>query len=521
MSVTSRLYLLALGAAVLTVLLTWVCTGMAPVGDAAFVRGGLFAAFVMAVILSFVGTRLWSRTLKDLETDLCRTVQGDLKSPFCLDRSGLPGISTYLEEVRNVLKFERGLNNGLFKGLPMPFLLVDVQEKTTRTNQACLDMLEIDARVEDCLGKTLAELFYNDPARETIVSKAMRNGEHFHDREVIITGHKGGKVNVLANIFPICDEDKVCIGGLCIYVNMSALKRAEELINQKNAHMDAMICTLTDMTEEVSGIARTISSSMEQSDITTKNSADRLSKAAVAMNQMASTVREVAHNASEASRASAETKFKAESGAQVVERSLHCIQSVHTVSLELKTNMEELNAHARSINQIMGVISDIADQTNLLALNAAIEAARAGEAGRGFAVVADEVRKLAEKTMISTQDVGNAIKAIQESTQKSSASAEEAVSRIEEATGFAHESGRALQEILTTAESTADQVNAIAAASEEQSAAGDEINHSIAEADGLAQDIAGCVVEVRREVNHLEEMVVRMQDVFRRGRIAD
>ena len=441
--------------------------------------------------------------------------QGDLKTPAQLDPQALPGICQYLEETRRLLKFERGLNLGVFNGLPMPFLLVDAQEKTTRTNQACLDMLEIDGRVEDCLGKTLAELFYNDPTRETAVGKAIRKGEYFRNREVTITGHKGGKVHVLFNVFPIYDEDNLCIGGLCLYVDMSALKRAEEVINQKNANMDAMIRTLTDMTEEVSGIARTIAASMEQSDATTAHSAARLSEAATAMNEMTSTVREVARNASEASQASAETRGKAESGAQVVERSLHCIQAVHTVSLELKKDMAELNAHAQAINQIMGVISDIADQTNLLALNAAIEAARAGEAGRGFAVVADEVRKLAEKTMSSTQDVGNAIRAIQESTQKSSASVERAVTQIEGATGFAHESGRALEEIVATAESTADQVNAIATASEEQSAASDEINHSIEEASGLAHDTAACVVEVRREVTHLEEMVVRMQEVFR------
>ena len=126
------------------------------------------------------------------------------------------------------------------------------------------------------------------------------------------------------------------------------------------------------------------------------------------------------------------------------------------MSLDLKEDMTQLNEHAQDITRIMGVISDIADQTNLLALNAAIEAARAGEAGRGFAVVADEVRKLAEKTMASTQDVGNAIKAIQESTVKSTESVDKAVEQIEQATEFANQSGSALEEIVATVEATAD-----------------------------------------------------------------
>ena len=227
----------------------------------------------------------------------------------------------------------------------------------------------------------------------------------------------------------------------------------------------------------------------------------------------------MARNASAASAASADTKDKATAGAQVVERSLRRIESVHQVSLELKDDMTQLNEHAQDITRIMGVISDIADQTNLLALNAAIEAARAGEAGRGFAVVADEVRKLAEKTMASTNDVGNAIKAIQESTAKSTASVDNAVAQIEEATGLANESGRALEEIVTTAETTADQVNAIATASEEQSAASEEINHSILLCNDMSRQIADAMAEaakavsgLAREAQELSELIHEMKE---------
>ena len=517
MAISAKVFLYSLGMAALAVLVAWVCKGLVPTGEMAFVWGSLLGAAVLAVGVSLLAGNMLGNLLGGLEHDLQNLSRGDLAAPNRVNRQDMPVISQCLEDARSLLKFERGLVRGVFDGLPIPFLLVNANEKTTRTNQACLDMLQIDGRVEDCLGKTLAELFYNDASRETVVSRAIRNGEYFHNREVTITGHKGGKVHVLYNVFPIYDEDKTCIGGLCLYVDMSALKQAEELIQQKNAHMDSMIRELTALSEEISGVASTITRSVEQSDKTTVHSASRLSEAATAMNEMNCTVREVARNASEASQASMETKAKAESGAQVVERSLHCIQSVHTVSLELKEDMAELNSHAQAINQIMGVISDIADQTNLLALNAAIEAARAGEAGRGFAVVADEVRKLAEKTMSSTQDVGNAIHAIQGSTHKSSASVERAVTQIEEATRFANESGQALEAIVATAESTADQVNAIATASEEQSAASEEINQSIEEASGLAHETSASVGEVRREVEHLEAVVVRMQDVCREG----
>ena len=221
------------------------------------------------------------------------------------------------------------------------------------------------------------------------------------------------------------------------------------------------------------------------------------------MNEMNATVQEVAKNAGSASAASADTKEKAQAGAQVVEKAVRSIEQVHQMSLELKGDMTQLNEHAQDITRIMGVISDIADQTNLLALNAAIEAARAGEAGRGFAVVADEVRKLAEKTMASTNDVGNAIKAIQESTAKSMVGVDNAVERIGEATELAGRSGEALQEIVATVEITADQVNAIATASEEQSAASEEINQSIVQVNDMSRQTAEAMGEAARAVSDL------------------
>ena len=221
------------------------------------------------------------------------------------------------------------------------------------------------------------------------------------------------------------------------------------------------------------------------------------------MNEMNATVQEVAKNAGSASAASAETREKAEAGAEVVAKAVRSIDQVHQMSLELKDDMTQLNEHAQDITRIMGVISDIADQTNLLALNAAIEAARAGDAGRGFAVVADEVRKLAEKTMASTQDVGNAIKAIQESTAKSMTGVDQAVERIGEATELASQSGQALQEIVATVEATGDQVNAIATASEEQSAASEEINQSIVQVNDMARQTAEATAEAAQAVSDL------------------
>ncbi len=285
-----------------------------------------------------------------------------------------------------------------------------------------------------------------------------------------------------------------------------AMRQAEAASKEAQGKTQAMLAA-ADRLEQVGGVVSSasteLSAQIEQSDRGAAESAQRLSEAATAMNEMNATVQEVARNAGSASAASAETKEKAEAGAQVVEKAVRSIEDVHQMSLALKDDMTQLNEHAQDITRIMGVISDIADQTNLLALNAAIEAARAGEAGRGFAVVADEVRKLAEKTMASTNDVGNAIKAIQESTAKSMTGVDNAVERIGEATELANQSGQALQEIVATVEATGDQVNAIATASEEQSAASEEINQSIVQVNDMSRQTAEAMAEAAKAVSDL------------------
>ena len=285
-----------------------------------------------------------------------------------------------------------------------------------------------------------------------------------------------------------------------------AMTQAEAASKEAQSKTEAILVAadkLEQVGSVVSSASTQLSAQIEQSDRGAAESAQRLSEAATAMNEMNATVQEVARNAGSASTASAETREKAEAGAEVVAKAVRSIDQVHQMSLELKDDMTQLNEHAQDITRIMGVISDIADQTNLLALNAAIEAARAGEAGRGFAVVADEVRKLAEKTMASTNDVGNAIKAIQESTAKSMTGVDNAVERISEANELASRSGQALGEIVATVEATGDQVNAIATASEEQSAASEEINQSIVQVNDMARQTAEAMAEAAKAVSDL------------------
>ena len=302
-----------------------------------------------------------------------------------------------------------------------------------------------------------------------------------------------------------------------------AMGQAETAGREAQAKTETML-KAADRLEEVVGIVSSaseeLSAQVEQSERGAAEQAARMGEMATAMEEMNSTVLEVARNAGEASDASARTRQRAENGAQVVNRVVESIRKVQQQSMALKADMGTLGEHAQSISEIMGVISDIADQTNLLALNAAIEAARAGEAGRGFAVVADEVRKLAEKTMASTTDVGNAIKAIQQSADKNIRQVDAAVLDIETSTQLAVESGESLQEIVTMVDTSADQVRAIATASEQQSSTSEEINRAVSQVNNIAAETARAMQEAAHAVSDLAgqaQVLTRLIDEMKRG----
>ncbi|WP_147822197.1 methyl-accepting chemotaxis protein [Salidesulfovibrio onnuriiensis] len=279
---------------------------------------------------------------------------------------------------------------------------------------------------------------------------------------------------------------------------------------------------LEDFVEEVRRTSEAISRQSDEIHRGTDIQSERVHSTATAMEEMNATVLEVARNSSQAAEVGKDAQQKASEGMHVVQQAVEAMEATRSRTEQLRESMNRLGTEVESIGSVMNVINDIADQTNLLALNAAIEAARAGEAGRGFAVVADEVRKLAEKTMQATTEVGTVVTTIQNASKENMAAMGVAMKDLARVAELTQESGSALKAIETQVEASASQIQSIATAAEEQSATSEEINRSVEEINSItedtargAADTASAVAELANQINGLSHLIQEMKDEAR------
>jgi len=238
------------------------------------------------------------------------------------------------------------------------------------------------------------------------------------------------------------------------------------------------------------------------------------SQVSSASQQMSASVVQVARNAEGVSAAAREAEQLATQGKTRVSKTIDSMNGIAATTQESSQAIENLGERSRAIEEIIKVIDDIADQTNLLALNAAIEAARAGEQGRGFAVVADEVRKLAEKTTRATKEIGGMVQSIQGEAQKSLVSMEKEVKAVEEGVALTREAGTALEQIVAQITEVTAMVQEIAVSADEQTTVADEISRDIVtvaeiskESSAGSREIAQAGEEIARLGSNLQNIV--------------
>jgi methyl-accepting chemotaxis protein len=291
--------------------------------------------------------------------------------------------------------------------------------------------------------------------------------------------------------------------------------------------MRTMVGSLRDLVSQTVTIAAGIASASSQLHATSEQIAtgaeevaSQTTTVATASEEMASTSHDIAANCTRAAETSSCTSASAATGAAVVQETIVGMGKIAERVKQTSATIDALGTRSEQIGEIIGTIEDIADQTNLLALNAAIEAARAGEQGRGFAVVADEVRALAERTTRATKEIGGMIKAIQSETREAVRSMEEGVREVEKGAVSSQKSGESLQEILGQINEVNMQINQIATAAEEQTATISEITTNIHQVTEVVHQSARGAEETSTAAALLSEQSQQLQDLVGKFRVA-
>ncbi len=275
---------------------------------------------------------------------------------------------------------------------------------------------------------------------------------------------------------------------------------------------------VADSSSQISFAVNTLDATATQMAKGTDIIVTEITSVATASEEMSATANEITNNCIAAAKSSEIANNSAVTGENIIQEIIRSMGRIDERVKESALIIHKLGERSDQIGEIAGIINDIAEQTNLLALNAAIEAARAGEHGRGFAVVADEVRKLAERTTGATKQIGETIQTMQSEMKNAVVSMEGGVKEVEVGNNETAKSGNALKEILHQINTLGSQINQIAVASEEQSATTSEINNNIQKISKIVENAAKSIAEnaeASSNLSHLSVQLTRLANEFK------
>jgi methyl-accepting chemotaxis protein len=311
--------------------------------------------------------------------------------------------------------------------------------------------------------------------------------------------------------------DALAVGNLNKHVDVNSSDEIGKLL----ASMQIMVRKLRTVIANVKIVADNVSDGskhlLESSDDVNRGSHEltlHIEQIVTAMTEVSQTIMDVAKNATYASEASLKASETATKGRKIVDTTADDMSQIAAITQEAAGTIEELGKSSKQIGEIVAVINDIADQTNLLALNAAIEAARAGEQGRGFAVVADEVRKLAERTSQATKDIARRISSIQSASEDSVKAIKRASSEVESGVSLAKEASSSMDSIVEASSGSGDIVQRIAAATEQQSTATEEVTQSMENISDITRKAADSSENMKISADKLAKLTEELKEMI-------
>jgi methyl-accepting chemotaxis protein len=409
--------------------------------------------------------------------------------------------------------FERAL-----RALGSPALVCDAKGRVRLVTESLLKLLRKSEK--QVVGQTVGQALHDrDKSSET--EKALQTLKPVAETlDLKLWDGRTVPVQLYVNI--IYDDSGTPLGAAASFLDLSDLAARQREIGEQRERMKQAGERVSALAEHVASATELLSASADEQAQGAQKQRRQTASVAASMEEMTGTVLEVARNATVTSEAAGEANTSASEGVSMVNDAVSAINQVAESARQLGHEIGELDTQAGAIGQIINVINDIADQTNLLALNAAIEAARAGEAGRGFAVVADEVRKLAEKTMDATKEVENAIIAIQARSKEATNSMQATAVKVDESTALSNRAGEALQRIMDNIGDMVKRVTQIATAAEEQSSAAEGIMRSVEDIAAIAEDAdeaAGQAAGATREMAELARELLSVSREFGSGKV--
>ncbi|RPI62502.1 MAG: DUF3365 domain-containing protein [Ignavibacteriales bacterium] len=526
---------------------------MEPV-NATVANKSLFIAVIFAVgvgVIIFLGifiSKNISEPIGVLHKAALRVASGELKVNVDIRRHDEIG---ELADSFNAMSDKITQQMEDLDGLPSPLMMIDPDFNITYFNKAAAEVAGKDQKT--VIGQKCYDQFKTDHCRtancathKAMLTKSAQTAETFarpQGKEIPIAyaakanldknGNVIGALEFVADLTKakehenylnhhaqkmLVEMEKFAKGDLSVGLK---IENKDDLIgklftgfNQVVDNIRNIIVKVTEAVQATASAANQISSSTEEMAAGAQEQSSQATEVAGAVEQMTKTIYETTKNTVQATEASKNAGVIAKEGGHVVEETIIGMNRIAEVVRKSADTVQELGKSSDQIGEIVQVIDDIADQTNLLALNAAIEAARAGEQGRGFAVVADEVRKLAERTSKATKEIAAMIKQIQKDTGDAVDSMQEGTKQVEDGKLLAEKAGASLEEIIIGAERVVDIVTQVAAASEEQSSAAEQISKNIESISSVTQESASGIQQIAHASEDLNRLTLNLQELI-------